>query len=110
MYIRSTDVNILYEYQASNATFQVLYYTFAIIGMEIFQGLVHFHGYNESDPSLKFCGNPALNNSMFYRAHYCNNNFNDLLNSFVVMFELTVVNQWHGILLKIWSAYKVCRM
>lgn len=75
----------------------VLYYSFAIIGMEIFQGLVRFHGYNETKFSDKFCGNPALNNTMFYRAHYCNNNFNDLLNSFVVMFELTVVNQWHVI-------------
>ncbi|XP_070577947.1 two pore calcium channel protein 1-like isoform X1 [Ptychodera flava] len=26
---------------------------------------------------------------------YCNNNFNDILRSFVLLFELTVVNQWH---------------
>ncbi|KAH3852239.1 two pore calcium channel protein 1-like isoform X1 [Dreissena polymorpha] len=75
----------------------VLYYMFAIVGMEIFHGLVQFYGYNESDPSQMFCGNPKLNGTAFYYNHYCNNNFNDILHSIVVLFELTVVNQWHVI-------------
>ena len=77
---------------------QVLYYMFAIVGMEIFHGLIKFHGYNETKTSDMFCGNIALKGSAFYRNHYCNNNFNDILRSFVLLFELTVVNQWHDIL------------
>lgn len=71
---------------------------FAIVGMELFHGLISFHGYNETEKSDMFCGNPKLEGSAFYRNHYCNNNFNDILRSFVLLFELTVVNQWQDIL------------
>ncbi|XP_053376398.1 two pore channel protein 2-like isoform X2 [Mercenaria mercenaria] len=73
----------------------VLYYMFAIVGMEIFHDLITYHGYHETKASDMFCGNPKLNNTAFYRNHYCNNNFNDILKAFVILFELTVVNQWH---------------
>lgn len=73
----------------------VLYYMFAIVGMEIFHGLITYHGYQETNQNDMFCGNPKLNNTAFYRNHYCNNNFNDILKAFVLLFELTVVNQWH---------------
>lgn len=76
---------------------QVFYYIFAIIGMEIFQNLIHYYDYYKED-SPPFCGNSALNGTQFYKFHYCNNNFNDLLRSLVVLVELTVVNQWHDIL------------
>lgn len=33
---------------------------------------------------------------LFFRAEYCRNNFNDYLSSLILLFELTVVNQWHG--------------
>lgn len=72
----------------------VFYYIFAIIGMEIFQNLIHYYDYYKED-SPPFCGNSALNGTQFYKFHYCNNNFNDLLRSLVVLVELTVVNQWH---------------
>lgn len=75
----------------------VFYYFFAMIGMEAFRGRVTFYGYNESAqlPSQLFCGNPLLNGTDFYKSRYCSNNFNDLLSAFIVLFELTVVNQWH---------------
>ncbi|KAK3605493.1 hypothetical protein CHS0354_004046 [Potamilus streckersoni] len=72
----------------------VLYYIYAIIGMEIFHGLINYYGYGNVSSSEMFCGNPALNESVFYKSSYCNNNFNDILKSFVVLFSLTVVNQW----------------
>ncbi|XP_055957374.1 two pore calcium channel protein 1 isoform X1 [Patella vulgata] len=75
----------------------VFYYFYAIIGMEVFGNKIHFYGYNgtDLDPLKKHCGNPKLENSDFYNSHYCNNNFNNILKAFVVLFELTVVNQWH---------------
>ena len=76
---------------------QVFYYIFAIVGMEAFKGLVKFSGYTSE--SEKYCGNEKLEGSDFWRDHYCNNNFNDIIHAFIVLFELTVVNQWHDILL-----------
>ncbi|XP_075419261.1 two pore channel protein 2-like [Tenrec ecaudatus] len=73
----------------------VVYYTFAIIGMEVFQGKVRFFDSNVTTPDALVCGNPALKDAAFARHRYCKNNFNDLAASFVVLMELTVVNQWH---------------
>lgn len=80
--------------------FQVFYYFYAIIGMEIFNNKIQYFGYNESMQleNHRYCGNPALKGSLFYKSQYCSNNFNDLLKSIVLLFELTVVNQWHDIL------------
>ena len=75
---------------------QMLYYSFAIIGMESFGGKIKY--VNGTDPELNTCGNPALAQSEFARMNYCKNNFNDILRSLVILVELTVVNQWHDIL------------
>ncbi|XP_012497443.1 PREDICTED: two pore calcium channel protein 1-like [Propithecus coquereli] len=73
----------------------VVYYAFAIVGMEAFHGKVQFFDPNFTTPDALVCGNPALKGSAFSRGRYCKNNFNDLASSFVVLMELTVVNQWH---------------
>uniref|UniRef100_A0A673SYQ6 Ion transport domain-containing protein n=1 Tax=Suricata suricatta TaxID=37032 RepID=A0A673SYQ6_SURSU len=71
----------------------VVYYVFAIIGMEAFRGKVRFSDPNFTSPDALVCGNPALKDSAFARDRYCKNNFNDLASSFIVLMELTVVNQ-----------------
>ncbi|XP_034856923.1 two pore calcium channel protein 1-like isoform X2 [Mirounga leonina] len=73
----------------------VVYYVFAIIGMEAFHGKVRFFDPNFTTPDALVCGNPALKDSAFARDRYCKNNFNDLASSLIVLMELTVVNQWH---------------
>lgn len=93
-----TIVNITPSIFTYGAVMLVFYYFYAVIGMEIFHGLIQFHGYNMTFTELNnysFCGNAKLRNSNFYHDHYCSNNFNDILKSFVILFELTVVNQWH---------------
>ncbi|GFR69062.1 two pore calcium channel protein 1 [Elysia marginata] len=73
----------------------VFFYTFAIIGMEVFGGLIHYYGYDpeaESGSETAFCGNPKLKDSFFYKDHYCGNNFNHIFKAMVLMFELMVVN------------------
>lgn len=81
---------------------QLFYYAYAILGMELFSGLIRYYGYpNGSQPfnqTLLFCGNIKLNGSEFYADRYCSNNFNNILQSFVLLIELTIVNQWHDIL------------
>ncbi|XP_064622420.1 uncharacterized protein LOC135484707 [Lineus longissimus] len=74
----------------------VFYYIYAIVGMELFQGTIKYYGYGPGvNESNLFCGNPALNGSGFFYFKYCSNNFNDILKSFVLLFELMYVNQWH---------------
>ena len=78
----------------------VFVYIFSIVGMEAFQDKIKFFGpdtYNTSDPQQMWCGNKALEGSTFYKFKYCANNFNDIGSSFIVLFELLVVNQWHVI-------------
>ncbi|NWH62749.1 TPC2 protein, partial [Geococcyx californianus] len=77
---------------------QVVYCVFAIIGMELFQGKIQFFPANMNAPHAMECGNPALKDSLFARGKYCKNNFNNFASSFIVLMELTVVNQWHDIL------------
>ena len=78
---------------------KVFYYIYALVGMEAFQGKIRFSGYDVKSGSELYCGNALLNNTDFWKEQYCNNNFNDLVHAFIVMFELTVVNQWQDILL-----------
>ncbi|XP_078256401.1 two pore segment channel 3 [Rhinoraja longicauda] len=73
----------------------VVYYIFAVVGMEAFKGKIHFYGVNSSSPAAVYCGNPALKGSQFAALRYCRNNFNNLPSAIVLLIELTVVNQWH---------------
>uniref|UniRef100_A0A8C2P3K7 Ion transport domain-containing protein n=1 Tax=Capra hircus TaxID=9925 RepID=A0A8C2P3K7_CAPHI len=76
----------------------VVYYAFAIIGMEAFHGKVHFLDPGSGSPEAAVCGNPALKDSAFARGRYCKNNFNDLASSLILLTELTVVNQCFALL------------
>ncbi|KFZ64441.1 Two pore calcium channel protein 2 [Podiceps cristatus] len=76
----------------------VVYCVFAIMGMELFHGKIQFFPANSDAPHAPECGNPALKDSLFARGKYCKNNFNNFASSFIVLMELTVVNQWHDIL------------
>ena len=76
------------------------------MGMELFGNLIKMEGsYPATDGNstdggnvTAFCGNIKLKGSDFYADRYCNNNFNNILRSFKVLFDLMVVNQWHSIL------------
>uniref|UniRef100_A0A4W3IWH7 Two pore segment channel 3 n=1 Tax=Callorhinchus milii TaxID=7868 RepID=A0A4W3IWH7_CALMI len=90
------------------AMLTIVYYTFAIIGMEAFKGRIRFYGSNSSDPAANYCGNPALKGTQFAADGYCKNNFNNIIHSFILLVELTVVNQWHNILFDIKYKKKIC--
>ena len=69
--------------------------------MELFQGKIEMLGYpnaTANDTAEKFCGDVKLKNSEFYNEHYCGDNFNNILKSIKILFDLMVVNQWHSIL------------
>ncbi|XP_036389111.1 two pore segment channel 3 [Megalops cyprinoides] len=73
----------------------VVYYIFAMVGMELFKGKVTFYATNSTNSEHRDCGNPLLKGTDFAKLNYCKNNFNDIVSSFILLLELTVVNQWH---------------
>ncbi|KAM6941128.1 two pore segment channel 3 isoform 1-T1 [Lycodopsis pacificus] len=73
----------------------VVYYIFAMVGMELFKGKVMFYEDDSSDPAKAYCGNPLLKGTEFAKLNYCKNNFNNVVSSYILLLELTVVNQWH---------------
>uniref|UniRef100_A0ABM5FHA5 Two pore channel protein 2-like n=1 Tax=Pogona vitticeps TaxID=103695 RepID=A0ABM5FHA5_9SAUR len=93
--IMNTLVNIIPTMLTFGGLALVVYYMFSIVGMEIFKGKVRFFTGNATAKEALYCGNPALKDTAFARARYCKNNFNDIASSFIVLMELTVVNQWH---------------
>lgn len=76
----------------------MVYYVFAMVGMELFKGKVTYYEEGSSDPAKAYCGNIRLKDSAFAQLNYCKNNFNNVVSSFILLVELTVVNQWHDIL------------
>lgn len=77
---------------------QVVYYIFAMVAMELFKGKIQYFEPNSTRPDQEYCGNPLLKGTTFAKLNYCKNNFNNVVSSFIVLLELTVVNQWHDIL------------
>ncbi|XP_038570705.1 two pore segment channel 3 isoform X1 [Micropterus salmoides] len=73
----------------------VVYYVFAMVGMELFKGKLKFYEEGSTDPGKEYCGNPLLKGTAFAQLSYCKNNFNNVVSSFILLVELTVVNQWH---------------
>uniref|UniRef100_A0A8C8AGK0 Ion transport domain-containing protein n=1 Tax=Otus sunia TaxID=257818 RepID=A0A8C8AGK0_9STRI len=93
--IMNTLINIVPTMLTFGGLTLVVYCVFAIIGMELFHGKIQFFPANSNAPHSLECGNAALKDSLFARAKYCKNNFNNFASSFIVLMELTVVNQWH---------------
>ncbi|XP_030051782.1 two pore calcium channel protein 1 isoform X2 [Microcaecilia unicolor] len=93
--IINTLINIVPTMLTFGGLILAIYYVFAIIGIEIFKGKIQFFEENSTAPYSQECGNPALKDSAFSKSKYCKNNFNHIASSFIVLVELTVVNQWH---------------
>uniref|UniRef100_A0A3B4WSP2 Two pore segment channel 3 n=1 Tax=Seriola lalandi dorsalis TaxID=1841481 RepID=A0A3B4WSP2_SERLL len=74
----------------------VVYYVFAMVGMELFKGKVKFYEKDSGNPAGAYCGNPLLQGTDFAKLNYCKNNFNNVVSSFILLVELTVVNQCSG--------------
>lgn len=74
------------------AVMALVYYSFAIVGMELFAGTIQF----SARPSAPFFYDmdSRLEKTAYYENNYWNNNFNSLTNALVVLFELMIVNNW----------------
>ncbi|XP_069379953.1 two pore channel protein 1 isoform X3 [Paralichthys olivaceus] len=78
-------------------TLIIFYYSFAIVGMEFFADAVYPNCCNTStvSDSYKQMNVTHGNKTVLEEGYYYLNNFNNILSSFVTLFELTVVNNWY---------------
>ncbi|XP_014883123.1 two pore calcium channel protein 1 isoform X1 [Poecilia latipinna] len=78
-------------------TLLIFYYSFAIVGMEFFADVVFPNCCNTSTvaDSYRQINKTFGNKTVLDEGYYYLNNFNDILSSFVTLFELTVVNNWY---------------
>ncbi|XP_022111800.1 two pore calcium channel protein 2-like isoform X2 [Acanthaster planci] len=67
----------------------VIYYIFAMLGMELFSGVIKVPQPNDSFNSTEVeCGS-------YSQLEYWANNFDDFAAALVVLFDIMVVNNWH---------------
>ncbi|XP_037536980.1 two pore calcium channel protein 1 [Nematolebias whitei] len=78
-------------------TLIIFYYSFAIVGMEFFADVVYPNCCNTSTVanSYRQINITDGNKTVLEEGYYYLNNFNNILSSFVTLFELTVVNNWY---------------
>ncbi|KAM3610643.1 uncharacterized protein V6R79_006807 [Siganus canaliculatus] len=78
-------------------TLIIFYYSFAIVGMEFFADVVYPNCCNTSTvaDSYRLINATHGNKTVLEEGYYYLNNFNNILSSFVTLFELTVVNNWY---------------
>ncbi|CAO2629280.1 Two pore calcium channel protein 1 [Lemmus lemmus] len=81
-------------------TLLTFYYSFAIVGMEFFSGRLYRNCCNSSTvaDAFRFINHTVDNKTEIEDGYYYLNNFDNILNSFVTLFELTVVNNWYIIM------------
>lgn len=81
-------------------TLLTFYYSFAIVGMEFFSGRLSPNCCNSSTvaDAYRFINHTVGNKTKVEEGYYYLNNFDNILNSFVTLFELTVVNNWYIIM------------
>ncbi|XP_036382801.1 two pore calcium channel protein 1 isoform X2 [Megalops cyprinoides] len=78
-------------------TLIIFYYSFAIVGMEFFADVVYPNCCNTSTVAASYrqVNITVGNRTVLDEGYYYLNNFNNILSSFVTLFELTVVNNWY---------------
>lgn len=80
-------------------TLMIFYYSFAIVGMEFFGDVLYPNCCNNSMVADSYRWiNRTIGDRTVIQGYYSLNNFNNILNSFVTLFELTVVNNWYIIM------------
>uniref|UniRef100_A0A8C9WUN0 Voltage-dependent calcium channel protein TPC1 n=1 Tax=Scleropages formosus TaxID=113540 RepID=A0A8C9WUN0_SCLFO len=78
-------------------TLIIFYYSFAIVGMEFFADVVYPNCCKNSTVADSYRKENVTKGeqTVLFEGYYYLNNFNNILSSFVTLFELTVVNNWY---------------
>ncbi|XP_048239548.1 two pore channel protein 2-like [Haliotis rufescens] len=88
--IASTLIDLVKNLKAFAGILVVIYYSFAIVGMELFHDVIKYQApisKNETNSSSFQCGS-------YQQLEYWANNFDDFAASVVVLWDIMVVNNW----------------
>ncbi|KAL8606785.1 hypothetical protein ACOMHN_049614 [Nucella lapillus] len=84
--ISSVLLDLVSNMKAFAGVLIVIYYVFAILGMELFQDVIKFHNITDSNQTFE-CGS-------YQQLQYWSNNFDDFASSLMVLWDVMVVNNW----------------
>ncbi|XP_046568015.1 LOW QUALITY PROTEIN: two pore channel protein 2-like [Haliotis rubra] len=89
--IASTLIDLVKNLKAFAGILVVIYYSFAIVGMELFHDVIKYQpmsaNKNDTNSSSFHCGS-------YQQLEYWANNFDDFAASVVVLWDIMVVNNW----------------
>ncbi|XP_069134702.1 two pore channel protein 2-like isoform X2 [Argopecten irradians] len=86
--VANTLVDLIKNLKAFAGILVVIYYSFAILGIELFHDAIKFQEKNETGTSLDYdCGT-------YQQLEYWANNFDDFAAAIVVLWDVMVVNNW----------------
>ncbi|KAK7107317.1 hypothetical protein V1264_015264 [Littorina saxatilis] len=84
--ITSVLLDLVSNMKAFAGVLIVIYYVFAILGMELFRGVITFDNVTESNVTYE-CGS-------YRQLQYWSNNFDDFAATIMVLWDVMVVNNW----------------
>lgn len=98
--VLDTMLELLPRMASLGLTLLIFYYSFSIVGMEFFSGVLYPNCCNTSTvaESYRLLNHTVGNQTQIEDGYYYLNNFDNILISFVTLFELTVVNNWYIIM------------
>ncbi|XP_069817522.1 two pore channel protein 1 isoform X1 [Dendropsophus ebraccatus] len=98
--VLDTMLELLPRMASLGLTLLIFYYSFSIVGMEFFSGVLFPNCCNTSTvaESYRLLNHTVGNKTQIEDGYYYLNNFDNILISFVTLFELTVVNNWYIIM------------
>ncbi|XP_053572388.1 two pore channel protein 2 [Bombina bombina] len=91
--VAGTVLDLVKNLRAFAGILVVVYYVFAIIGIELFRGVVPRPA-NASDATVGISDNGTLSCGSYEQLEYWANNFNDFAASLVTLWNVMVVNNW----------------
>ncbi|ESO84123.1 hypothetical protein LOTGIDRAFT_229618 [Lottia gigantea] len=87
--VASTIFDLVKNMKAFFGILVVFYYSFAIVGMELFHDVIIYQGNQTNGSEIVYeCGT-------YQQLNYWANNFDDFAASLVVLWDIMVVNNWH---------------
>ncbi|KAG9487107.1 hypothetical protein GDO78_007142 [Eleutherodactylus coqui] len=98
--VLDTMLELLPRMASLGLTLLIFYYSFSIVGMEFFSGVLYPNCCSTSTvaESYRLQNHTVGNQTLVEEGYYYLNNFDNILISFVTLFELTVVNNWYIIM------------
>ncbi|KAL5011055.1 hypothetical protein ScPMuIL_013360 [Solemya velum] len=87
--VASTLIDLVRNLRSFGGILVVIYYSYALIGIEIFRGAIKYSPPNSSESTALYeCGT-------YQQLEYWANNFDDFAAAIVVLWDIMVVNNWH---------------